>query len=90
MANLTLRNIPARTYAALEREARQNCRSLNAEILNILADRAELARRRKRAAKVLAKLDRIRFEIARENPNQPDSIDFIREDARAFDAAPED
>jgi plasmid stability protein len=80
MANLTLRNIPGDTYASLRREARQNGRSVNAEILQILSDRAELNRRRKRAAKVLAKLDRIRQEVARESPNQPDSVEWIRED----------
>ena len=80
MANLTLRNLPAATYAALQRDARENGRSLNAEILKILADRAEMNRRRSRAAKVLARLENIRKTIARENPNQPDSVEFIRKD----------
>ena len=80
MANLVLRNIPDDTYALLQRDARQNGRSVNAEILKILSDRAELNRRRRRAGKVLARLARTRREIAYENPNQPDSVELIRED----------
>lgn len=53
---------------------------MNAEILKLLSDKAEMNRRRRRAAKVLIKLDRIREEIAREHPNQADSVDLIRED----------
>ena len=80
MPNLTVRNIPKGTYAELQVEARRNQRSLNAEILKLLADKVEMGRRRRQAAKVLARLGRIRDEIAREHPNQPDSVDLIRED----------
>jgi plasmid stability protein len=80
MPNLTVRNIPKAVYALLKREAKRRNRSLNAEVLAILADKAEMARRRARAAKAMAEIDRIREEIARTHPLQVDSADLIRED----------
>jgi plasmid stability protein len=80
MANLTVRNIPEKDYAELQQDAKQNRRSINAEILCLLADKAEMNRRRRHAAKAMKRIDRIREEIARKYPNQPDSVDLIRED----------
>ena len=40
MANLTVRNIPEKDYAELQQDAKQNRRSINAEILHLLADKA--------------------------------------------------
>lgn len=80
MPNLTVRNIPKNIYTVLKQDAKRHGRSLNAEVLAMFADKAEMARRRAQAAKVMLKLDRIREEIAHEFPNQPDSADLIRED----------
>jgi hypothetical protein len=80
MPNFTVRNIPKEDYAELQQDALKNRRSVNSEVLRILADKAEMNRRRRQASKVLTRLDRIRKEIAREHPNQPDSVDLIRED----------
>lgn len=80
MPNLTVRNIPKEVYALLKKEAKRQNRSLNAEVLAILADKAEMARRRANAAKAMAEIDRIREEIAEKYPNQPDSVELLRED----------
>lgn len=80
MANLTVRKIPKDIYAALKQDAKRHRRSLNAEILAMLADKAEMARRRVQAARVIPELRRLRAEIARKYPPQPDSADLIRED----------
>ncbi len=80
MPNLTVRNIPEREYAELQRDAKQSGRSINAEILKLFADKAEMNRRRRHAAKVMKRIDKITDEIARRYPNQPDSVDLIRED----------
>jgi plasmid stability protein len=80
MPNLTVRNIPDSVYATLQSDARRNRRSLNAEILAILADKAEMARRRARAAEAMKRLDILQAELARDYPNQPASADLIRED----------
>ncbi|HEX5482868.1 MAG TPA: hypothetical protein VFZ08_09620 [Terriglobia bacterium] len=80
MANTTVRNIPEDQYALLRQEARQRRSSLNSEILDAIRHKAEDLKRRKRAAKAMGRIDRLRAEIARKYPNQPDSVDLIRED----------
>lgn len=80
MRNLTVRRIPKDIYAVLRRDAKRHGRSLNAEILAMLADKADMARRRARAAEAMKRLDVLRAEIARKYPNQPDSTALIRED----------
>ena len=80
MPNLTVRNIPKEHYTLLKRHARINRRSLNAEVLAMFSDQAEMARRRAGAAKAMKELDRMRAEIARRYPDQPDSVALIRED----------
>ena len=69
-----------RDYAELQQDAKQNRRSINAEILSLLADKAAMNCRRRHAAKVMKKIGKIREEIARKYPNQPDCVDLIRED----------
>jgi len=80
MPNFTVRNIPERHYAELQRDARQNRRSINAEILQLVADRAEMNRRRRSAAGAMKRIEKLQKEIARDFPNQPDSVGLIRED----------
>ena len=80
MPNITVRNIPNSDYSVLRRDAKRHGRSLNSELLAMLADKKEMARRRAGAARAMKRIDKIREEIAREYPNQPDSVDLIRED----------
>jgi plasmid stability protein len=77
---LQVRNIPERTYKRLRARARSYGRSLNAEILDILAEKDGWEMRRRQIAKVLPELRRLREEVAREHPNPPDSVALIRED----------
>lgn len=79
MANLTVRDIPEDIYKELRKDAERLGRSLNAEILALMRDRAEAVRRRRRAAKAMRELDRMREELARKYPNAPDSVEIIRE-----------
>jgi len=74
MATLYVRNVPNRVYEALQRRARENGHSLNAEALAILEHAAERASRSTVA-------DRL-FEIAREihlPPDAPSAEELIRE-----------
>jgi len=80
MPNLTVRNIPERTYRRLKAAARGRGRSLNAQILALFADQEDMAQRRASAARAMKKLDRLQKRIALKYPNQPDSADLIRED----------
>jgi len=84
MPNLTVRNIPKQDYAELQQEAQENQRSVNAEVLTAISERAEARRRRKQADRAMHELDRMREEISRKYPNAPESVDLIREirDAR--------
>jgi plasmid stability protein len=80
MPNITVRNIPEAEYSVLRRDAKRHGRSLNAEFLAMLADKKEIARRRAGAVRAMKRIDKIRQEIAAKYPNQPDSVELIRED----------
>jgi plasmid stability protein len=80
MPNVMVRNIPKQTYSRLRARARSFGRSLNAEILDVLAEKDSWEKRRLEIAKVLPELRRTREEIAKEHPNAPDSVTLIRED----------
>lgn len=80
MPNLMVRGIPKDIYSLLKRDAREHGRSLNAEILATLTDKAEMAGRRTRAAEALKRLSALQARIARNYPGQPDSTALIRED----------
>ncbi len=79
MPNLTVRNIPIQDYTELQQEARENQRSVNAEVLTAIAERAAARRRRKHADRAMHELDRMREEISGKYPNAPESVDLIRE-----------
>lgn len=83
MPNLTIRNIPRETYRRLRGRAETRGRSLNAEILNILAEEDSWELRRQEISKVLPKLRRLRAKIAREFPHAPDSVAMIRQERDA-------
>jgi hypothetical protein len=80
MPNTTVRNIPEDHYALLRREARQRGSSINLEILDAIRNKAEELKRRKRAARAIERIDKLRAEIAAKYPNQTDSVELIRED----------
>ena len=80
MANVMVRNIPERDYAELQQDAKQNRRSINAQILSLLADKAVMNRRRRQAAKAMKRVDNLWKRIGHRYPNQPDSAALIRED----------
>ena len=80
MPNVMVRNIPRETYKRMRARAKNLGRSLNAEILDILAEKDSWEIRRRKIAKVLPEIRRVREEIAREHPDAPDSVTLLRED----------
>ena len=80
MPNVMVRNIPRETYKRMRARAKNLGRSLNAEILDILAEKDGWEIRRREIAKVLPEIRRVREKIAREHPDAPDSVSLIRED----------
>jgi plasmid stability protein len=84
MPNLMVRNIPKQDDSELQQEAAENQRSINAEVLRTIAERAETRRQRKRADRAMRELDKLQEEISRKYPDAPESVELIREirDAR--------
>ena len=80
MANVMVRNIPMRDYVELQQDAKQNRRSINAEILSLLADKAAVNRRRRRMKKAIRKLDRLRGEVSKKYPVNYEMWELIREE----------
>ncbi len=80
MPNLTVRKIPKEIYRRLKESARENHRSLNAEILALLADEDAWRLRRLRIKAALPELDKARDEFARKYGTLTDSVNLIRED----------
>lgn len=80
MPNLTVRNIPTKLYRSLQRTAKRSGRSLNAEILALLADEDAWKRRRWHLAEAIPQLITTRKELAKKYPNLHESVASIRED----------
>jgi hypothetical protein len=74
--NITLKNVPEPVYRTIRREAQDQGRGLNAQIIKTLeSEAAELARRR-RLGNVRKALDRFRSSLA----PLDDSAPLIRQD----------
>jgi hypothetical protein len=80
MPDVMVRNIPERDYAELQQEAKRNRRSVNAQILRLLADNAAMNRRRRRMKRAIRKLDRLREEVSKKYPANYEMLEFIREE----------
>lgn len=80
MANVTIRGVPKRVHEALRASAKKHYRSLNGELLHILAYHARRERGWQQFERDRPRMDRLREEIARKYPNAPDSVELIRED----------
>jgi plasmid stability protein len=75
MPTLNIRNVPEQVVAALKRRAKQNGRSLNAEIVEALGVSVEAEKRRARVAK---RLEEMRSEFLLPE-DAPDAVELIRE-----------
>jgi plasmid stability protein len=80
MPNLTVRNIPPKLYRSLQQAARRSGRSLNAEILALLADEDAWNRRRWQLVEAIPRLAAARKELAKKYPKLRESVASIRED----------
>jgi plasmid stability protein len=72
---LNIRNVPENVVATLKRRAKENGRSLNAEIVEALGASVEEERRRKWVAKRLEEL-RAEFVLPED---APDAVELIRQ-----------
>jgi plasmid stability protein len=75
MPTLHLRNVPAGVYERLRRQAKQNGRSMNAEVIALLKEAVE---RKERASTITDELRRLAYKInLPEDAAKPEQI--IRE-----------
>ena len=72
--NITLKNVPDKVYRIVKRAAKEQGRSLNAQIIRALEAEAAEFERRRRTHNWLAKLERFRNSL----PPQEDSTPLIR------------
>jgi hypothetical protein len=74
--NITLKNVPDKVYRTMKRAAKEQGRSLNAQIIHTLEGETAELERRKRAAKWRKELDQFRKSL------QPmdDSTPLIRQE----------
>jgi plasmid stability protein len=72
---LNIRNVPEKVVATLKRRAKENGRSLNAEIVEALGASVEEERRRKWVARRLEEL-RAEFVLPKD---APDAVELIRQ-----------
>jgi plasmid stability protein len=81
MPTLNIRNVPGSVVATFKRRAKENGRSLNAEVVEILKDSAE---RHKQAADLLRELDELRAEwLLPEDAPKPEDVIREARDERA-------
>ncbi len=75
MTDILIRNVDRKVLEQLKARASGNGRSLQQELGQIIRQAAGFG-----TLDALALADRIRREIARQHPEQTDSVDLIRED----------
>jgi plasmid stability protein len=80
MPNVMVRNIPKETYRRLQENAKQHKRSRNPELLEVLGNEAQQAQRRRRMARAIRKLARLREEVSKKYPVNCEMWELIRED----------
>jgi len=74
--NITLKNVPDKVYLAVKRAAKEQGRSMNAQIIQLLEAEAEQLERRKRLPELIKKLERFRKSL----PPMDDSTPLIRQE----------
>jgi hypothetical protein len=74
--NITLKNVPDKIYRTVKRAAKEQGRSLNAQIIHTLAAEAALLERRRKLPELVKELDR----FAKSLPPMGDSTPLIRQE----------
>lgn len=67
-------------YVTLKQDAKRNRHSVHREVLDQIAEKAEVIRHRKQAARAMRELNRAREEFAKRYGTLSDSVELIRED----------
>jgi len=76
--NITLKNVPDKVYRTVKQAAKEQGRSLNAQIIRALETEASEFERRRKQARLRRELDRFVESL----PTLEDSTPLIRQDRR--------
>jgi hypothetical protein len=79
---ITLKNVPDEVYRTLKRAAKEQGRSLNAQIIHTLEAEAALLERRRKLPELIKELDR----FAKSLPPMEDSTPLIRQEDSGADS----
>ena len=79
MATLYAENIPNDRYEALRKRAKQNRRSVAAEILSLLEEHVPTEKEMKSWKESVRRLEKLKFTSTSDSP-MPSSLEMIRED----------
>jgi hypothetical protein len=74
--NITLKNVPDKVYRAVKRAAKEQGRSLNAQIIQLLETEAAHLERRKKLPQLIKELDRFAASLG----PMDDSTPLIRQE----------
>ncbi|MDQ3006592.1 MAG: hypothetical protein M3R47_14580 [Chloroflexota bacterium] len=77
MNTLHVRSVPDNLYNRLQQLAQSKNRSLSAQVITMLEQALEIEERRKKQAKVLASIQRRRYNAPK---NAPSSLELLKED----------
>ncbi|MFI5115788.1 MAG: hypothetical protein ACHP8B_03730 [Terriglobales bacterium] len=80
MATLCLENVPDELYKALRRRARQNRRSIAAEVLALLEQHIPTARELRSGREFIRRLERLRAQPSPSAGPFPSTEEMLRED----------
>jgi len=80
MATLYVENVPEDLYEALRERARQNRKSITAEVLSLLAENVVTAAERRARQQFLKQAQRLRSHRPRSGSAHPSSEELQRED----------
>jgi len=74
--NITLKNVPDKVYRTVKRAAKEQGRSLNAQIIHTLEMEVAQLERRRRLPELIKEMDR----FAKSLPPMDDSVPLIRQE----------
>jgi len=77
MASFTIRNIPDNLYLQLQEMAREDRRSINAEVIDMLEKAVQMRDLKKQRLSALEEIDRIR--ASQPDSSEQDTLEILRE-----------
>jgi plasmid stability protein len=80
MATLYVENVPEDLYEALRKRAREEQRSMAAEVIRLLEANLPTEKELERRRKAFQKIDRLKFTSSQNAEPLPSSLEMIRED----------